>query len=144
MVVGAGIAGSALAYKLGQARGGWRTGAHHKARHKLTPLLPPACAQEGRRVLLLERDLVQPDRIVGELLQPGGYLKLKELGLQDCLDDIDAQLVHGYVLFKQGEQAQLNYPTESHGPDVAGRSFHNGRFVQRLRHRAAAAPGVSL
>ena len=95
-------------------------------------------------MLLLERDLVQPDRIVGELLQPGGYLKLKELGLQDCLDDIDAQLVHGYVLFKQGEQAQLNYPTESHGPDVAGRSFHNGRFVQRLRHRAAAAPGVSL
>ena len=95
-------------------------------------------------MLLLERDLVQPDRIVGELLQPGGYLKLKELGLQDCLDDIDAQLVHGYVLFKQGEQAQLNYPTESHGPDVAGRSFHNGRFVQRLRHRAAAARGVSL
>ena len=36
--------------------------------------------QEGRRILLLERDLSQPDRIVGELLQPGGYLKLKALG----------------------------------------------------------------
>lgn len=46
--------------------------------------------QEGRRVLLLERDLSQPDRIVGELLQPGGYLVLKKLGLEDCTDNIDA------------------------------------------------------
>lgn len=37
--------------------------------------------QSGRRVLVLERDLREPDRIVGELLQPGGYLKLQELGL---------------------------------------------------------------
>ncbi|PRQ18627.1 putative squalene monooxygenase [Rosa chinensis] len=28
--------------------------------------------------------LSEPDRIVGELLQPGGYLKLIELGLEDC------------------------------------------------------------
>lgn len=32
-------------------------------------------------MLVLERDLKEPDRIVGELLQPGGYLKLLELGL---------------------------------------------------------------
>ncbi|KAF9615873.1 hypothetical protein IFM89_026797 [Coptis chinensis] len=37
---------------------------------------------DGRRVLMIERDLSEPDRIVGELLQPGGYLKLIELGLQ--------------------------------------------------------------
>ena len=95
-------------------------------------------------MLLLERDLAQPDRIVGELLQPGGFLKLKELGLEDCVEEIDAQRVTGYVMFKQGEQAQLKYPTEGLGPDVAGRSFHNGRFVQRLRQRAASAPGVSV
>jgi squalene monooxygenase len=41
-------------------------------------------------VLLLERDLSQPDRIVGELLQPGGYLMLKKLGLEACTDNIDA------------------------------------------------------
>lgn len=46
--------------------------------------------QEGRRVLLLERDLTQPDRIVGELLQPGGYLVLKKLGLEECTENIDA------------------------------------------------------
>jgi hypothetical protein len=33
-------------------------------------------------VLVLERDLSEPDRIVGELLQPGGYLKLVDLGLE--------------------------------------------------------------
>ena len=49
--------------------------------------------QNGRRVLLLERDLSQPDRIVGELLQPGGYLMLKRLGLAHVLDNIDAQKV---------------------------------------------------
>lgn len=31
---------------------------------------------------MIERDLSEPDRIVGELLQPGGYLKLIELGLE--------------------------------------------------------------
>ena len=31
---------------------------------------------------VIERDLNEPDRIVGELLQPGGYLKLIELGLE--------------------------------------------------------------
>lgn len=38
--------------------------------------------QDGRRVHVIERDLSEPDRIVGELLQPGGYLKLIELGLE--------------------------------------------------------------
>ncbi|KAJ0101442.1 hypothetical protein Patl1_04853 [Pistacia atlantica] len=55
IIVGAGVAGSALAYTL---------------------------AKDGRRVHVIERDLTEPDRIVGELLQPGGYLKLIELGLE--------------------------------------------------------------
>ena len=50
-----------------------------------------ALLQAGRRVLLIERDLKQPDRIIGELLQPGGYLMLKKLGLAHCVDGIDAQ-----------------------------------------------------
>lgn len=33
-------------------------------------------------MLVIERDLTEPDRIVGELLQPGGYLKLIELGIE--------------------------------------------------------------
>jgi squalene monooxygenase len=55
VIVGAGVLGSAIAAVL---------------------------ARDGRRVTVVERDLVEPDRIVGELLQPGGYRALKKLGLQ--------------------------------------------------------------
>ena len=41
-----------------------------------------AFGSDGRKVLLLERDLSEPDRIVGELLQPGGIDSLKSLGLE--------------------------------------------------------------
>ena len=58
LVVGGGIAGAALAAFLG--------------RH-------------GRRVLVLERDLEAPERIVGELLQPGGVAAMKEMELESML-----------------------------------------------------------
>ncbi|CAA6653486.1 unnamed protein product [Spirodela intermedia] len=99
---------------------------------------------DGRRVRVIERDLSEPDRIVGELLQPGGYLKLVELGLEDCVEEIDAQRVFGYALFKDGKNTKLSYPLENFHSDVAGRSFHNGRFIQRMRGKAASIPNVSL
>ncbi|KAF0912634.1 hypothetical protein E2562_015308 [Oryza meyeriana var. granulata] len=117
IIVGAGVAGSALAYTLGK---------------------------DGRRVHVIERDLTEPDRIVGELLQPGGYLKLIELGLEDCVEEIDAQRVLGYALFKDGKNTKLSYPLEKFHSDVAGRSFHNGRFIQRMRQKAASLPNVQL
>lgn len=117
IVVGAGVAGAAFAYREGR---------------------------DGRRVLLLERDLSQPDRIIGELLQPGGYLKLKELGLQGCVEGIGAQKVKGYVMYKDGREAKIGYPTEGYPEDVAGRSFHHGRFIMRLRQAAAAQPSVTV
>ena len=39
-------------------------------------------SQDNRRVLLVERDWSVQDRIVGELMQPGGILRLKRMGLQ--------------------------------------------------------------
>ncbi|KAG4140532.1 hypothetical protein ERO13_D06G024000v2 [Gossypium hirsutum] len=117
IIVGAGVAGSALAHTLGK---------------------------DGRRVHVIERDLSEPDRIVGELLQPGGYLKLIELGLEDCVEEIDAQQVFGYALFKDGKRTRLSYPLENFHSDVSGRSFHNGRFIQRMREKAASLPNVRL
>ena len=38
--------------------------------------------QDGRRVHVIERDLAEPDTIVGEALQPRGCLNLFELGLE--------------------------------------------------------------
>ncbi|KAK2077122.1 hypothetical protein QBZ16_004756 [Prototheca wickerhamii] len=127
IVVGAGVAGAAFAYQQGQ---------------------------QGRRVLLLERDLAQPDRFVGELLQPGGVLALRRLGLGHAVEGIDAQAVYGYALFKEGRAAELCYPdpadfgtlvaagaaeqgehrgAEADRTSTPGVAFHNGRFVQRLR-----------
>ncbi|XP_007047610.2 PREDICTED: squalene epoxidase 3 isoform X1 [Theobroma cacao] len=117
IIVGAGVAGAALAYTLGK---------------------------DGRRVHVIERDLTEPDRIVGELLQPGGYLKLVELGLEDCVEEIDAQRVLGYALFKDERNTKLSYPLEKFHADVAGRSFHNGRFIQRMREKASTLPNVRL
>ncbi|XP_073119241.1 squalene monooxygenase SE1-like [Henckelia pumila] len=117
IIVGAGVAGAALACTF---------------------------AKEGRRVHVIERDLTEPDRIVGELLQPGGYLKLIELGLEDCVRDIDAQPVYGYALYKDGKGAKLSYPLEKFNSDVSGRSFHNGRFIQKMREKAATLPNVRL
>ena len=39
-------------------------------------------SRDGRKVTIIERDLSEPDRIVGEVLQPGGVLALKKLGLE--------------------------------------------------------------
>ncbi|CAN6455294.1 unnamed protein product [Victoria cruziana] len=117
IIVGAGVVGSALAYALGK---------------------------DGRRVHLIERDLSEPDRIVGELLQPGGYLKLVELGLGDCVQEIDAQHVFGYALFKDGKDTNISYPLEKYHVDVAGRSFHHGRFIRRLRMKASSLPNVQM
>ncbi|KAI3786269.1 hypothetical protein L1987_39830 [Smallanthus sonchifolius] len=117
IIVGAGVAGAALAYSLGK---------------------------DGRRILVIERDLGLQDRIVGELLQPGGYMKLIELGLEDCVENIDAQKVFGYALFMDGKSTKLAYPLEKFTRDVSGRSFHNGRFVQQMREKAATVPNVRL
>ncbi|KDP37619.1 hypothetical protein JCGZ_06962 [Jatropha curcas] len=117
IIVGAGVAGSALAYALGK---------------------------DGRQVHVIERDLNEPDRIVGELLQPGGYLKLIELGLDDCVEEIDAEQVFGYAIYKDGKSTKLSYPLQSFESNIAGRSFHNGRFIQRMREKAVTLPNVRL
>jgi squalene monooxygenase len=41
-----------------------------------------AFGNQGRSVILLERSLKEPDRIVGELLQPGGVNALEKLGMR--------------------------------------------------------------
>jgi 2-polyprenyl-6-methoxyphenol hydroxylase-like FAD-dependent oxidoreductase len=54
--------------------------------------------RDGRRVTIIERDLKEPDRIVGELLQPGGCKALSKLGLNgelylDCFVLIFLQFI---------------------------------------------------
>lgn len=131
VVVGAGVFGCAIAYAL---------------------------AQQGRSVLLLERWLKEPDRIVGELLQPGGVSALEKLGLGHCLEDIDAVVVKGYEVIYNGNAVTIPYPMDAgaaaeggfQGSETEkkkrpeGRSFHHGRFISQLRKACASQPNITI
>ena len=123
VVVGAGILGCALSVALGR---------------------------QGRSVILLEKSLKEPDRIVGELLQPGGVEALEKLGLRHCLEEIDAVTVKGYEVIYYGQEVEIPYPAEDEptakekGRRPEGRSFHHGRFIRRLRETAMLEPNVTV
>lgn len=153
VIVGAGTAGASAAVTLGR---------------------------QGRKVLLVEKCMHEQDRIVGELLQPGGLRALERLGLDICAKEgIDSVVVDGYAVIKaanapkvtqgadQPSGVMLYYPesdpeskAEFFGNGVTlksvadgdveynevprGRSFHNCRFVQRLREVALTEPNVRV
>ncbi|CAL3968066.1 hypothetical protein PZA11_006896 [Diplocarpon coronariae] len=131
VVVGAGVFGCAIAFAL---------------------------ARQGRSVLLLERWLKEPDRIVGELLQPGGVSALEKLGLAHCLEGIDAIPVHGYEVIYYGQGVNIPYPhnagatpvkgsqeyTNEKGGKPEGRAFHHGRFISQLRRACASQPNITI
>jgi squalene monooxygenase len=141
VVVGAGVFGCAVAYAL---------------------------ATQGRSVILLERWMQEPDRIVGELLQPGGVRALKRLGLEKCLEGIDAIPCHGYHVLYHSDEVIFPYPVVDDDGNVQpisnvakasasgesdkliqrrrpeGRSFHHGRFIMQLRKACGAHPNISI
>ncbi|KAI9206578.1 squalene epoxidase-domain-containing protein [Polychytrium aggregatum] len=101
-----------------------------------------ALGRDGRKVLLIERDWSEPDRIVGELLQPGGVKALKELGLDWTLDGIDGIIHDGYVVYQNPEDhVLLKYPTDRGVSQ--GIAFHHGKFIMNLRKAARQAPNVT-
>jgi len=112
----------------------------------------------------------EPDRIVGELLQPGGVAALQKLGLAQCLEGMDGIDTLGYVVIKsKDESVLLKYPKregddlvveklqESDSDDTKsegsvdpgngrhwGRSFHHGRFIMNLRKAAQQEKLVTI
>ncbi len=142
VVVGAGVLGCALAFAL---------------------------AEQGRSVLLLERWMREPDRIVGELMQPGGIASLRRLGLGDCVENIDAVPCYGYHVIYNSEDVVIPYPLVDGEGNVSmdayvgsedeqqkkqkrseggylpeGRSFHHGRFIMQLRRKCLAHPNITV
>lgn len=115
-IIGAGVAGGALAAYL---------------------------AKNGMRVSVIERNLSEQDRIVGELLQPGGVEQLRFMGLDHLIGGIDAAPVKGYALFKQDQHFNVNYPVET-GKEITGYGFRNGKFVQNIRAEILQSPNVKV
>jgi len=118
IIIGSGVLGSALAATIGR---------------------------DGRKVMVIERDLKEPDRIVGELLQPGGRRALEQLGLQDATEGIDAHTIQGYVLHDTLTHTQVHVPyPEDLGEGLSsGKAFHHGRFVMALRAAAQQQENVT-
>uniref|UniRef100_A0A671PA43 Squalene monooxygenase n=1 Tax=Sinocyclocheilus anshuiensis TaxID=1608454 RepID=A0A671PA43_9TELE len=99
IIVGAGVLGSSLSAVLGR---------------------------DGRKVIVIERSLREPDRIVSELLQPAGYRALKELNLESEFLFVFSVFIIPY----SQDQTQC------------GRAFHHRRFIMGLRRAALAEPNV--
>ena len=72
IIIGSGVAGSAMAASL---------------------------ARDGRQVVVIERDMKEPDRIVGELLQPGGCNALQKLQLGGEPCSINQSINHEQISF---------------------------------------------
>lgn len=58
VIIGAGVVGATMAIQFGK---------------------------QGRQVVVVERQMEAPDRIVGEFLQPGGYNMMKKLGVDGTI-----------------------------------------------------------
>lgn len=126
IVVGAGVAGVALATQLARA---------------------------GREVLLLDKHKDPPSTLSGELLQPGGVRVLRQLGLEEALEDIGAQPSYGFVVVDGADEAHLPYPdgpplsqasaADQHPQEATlGFAFHHRRFVEKLRSISSREPGI--
>ena len=55
-----------------------------------------------------------------------------------------AMQVYGYCIIKNGQEAKIKYPKDGVVGEVSGRSFHNGRFVQKLRQAASQLANVTV
>lgn len=115
-IVGAGIAGTVMAILLGR---------------------------QGKKVLIVEKTFSDQDRIVGELLQPGGVALLEKMGLGDALNEVEAQTIVGYGIFFGEERFHLPYlSNEEHITN--GRGFRYEKLLEALRNTASKMDTVTV
>lgn len=141
IIVGCGTAGASLAYSLGN---------------------------QGKKVIVIEKELKMLPKFIGELMQPGGMRALRSMGLEECAlpggpSDLSENIpMQGYALYsgRRQEYTMLPYPKgipngflESFGiKDVAedkaqrpiGHGMHNSPFVERLRRKMRSQENVTL
>ncbi|KAJ1961709.1 Squalene epoxidase [Dipsacomyces acuminosporus] len=122
VVIGAGPVGAALAFKL-------------------------AKDDPKRQILLVEKNWSEPDRIVGELMQPSGCQALERIGLPNVFSGINGVPVHGYYVAYKGGHIYIPYlPRDESNPDSTrfkGVSFHHGGLVMNLRAACKSRPNIT-
>ena len=101
-----------------------------------------ASQPNSTRILVIERDLVEPDRIIGELMQPGGIQALKQMKLEYLLEGIDAQEVNGYNLIYGNERFTIRYNDIQEG--ITGMGLRNGKFLTNIREDLKSRDNITL
>lgn len=101
-----------------------------------------ASQDSSKKILVIERDLTEPDRIVGELMQPGGVETLKELNLSHLLEGIDAQPVVGYKLLNGERTFKIDYKDVNQ--ELCGIGLRNGKFLTNIREDLRKRENVTL
>lgn len=94
------------------------------------------------KVALLDLNFEERDRIVGELMQPGGVFILNQLGIGDVLDNIDACEIKGYAIFNKEDEIVMNYDDDPSFGGVKGRGLNNGKFIQALRRKSIGKENI--
>eukprot|EP00042_Codosiga_hollandica_P036313 m.276052 g.276052 ORF g.276052 m.276052 type:complete len:481 (+) comp54858_c0_seq11:710-2152(+) len=105
--------------------------------------LATTLARMGKKVIVLERSMDEPDRIVGELMQPGGLQAMSNLGLMDALTGTDMVDVFGYMVHREGQTVKLTHPLVD-GRQPKGSSFVHGRLISGLRRVMLREPNVTV
>ncbi|XP_072050157.1 squalene monooxygenase-like [Amphiura filiformis] len=95
VIIGAGITGASLAAVLGK---------------------------NGRRVVVIERDMSPPNTFRGEALQPGGLKALQDMGLNEVIKDFEGMPYAGIIAFdyETGLKTKMTY-----SKDQGGMSTHH-------------------
>ncbi|MCB9222611.1 MAG: FAD-dependent monooxygenase [Crocinitomicaceae bacterium] len=101
-----------------------------------------ASQESNRKILVIERDLTEPDRIIGELMQPGGMQALKAMNLQHLVDNIDAHEVDGYKLIKGDEAFTIFYSEVE--KNIKGVGLRNGKFLTNIREELKKHDNIDL
>ena len=102
-----------------------------------------AAAQRAElNILVVERDLTEQERIIGELMQPDGLIALNKLGLKHLTENIDAQKVEGYKLIKKDKEFSIKYAEVD--PTISGLGLRNGKFLLNIQNELSARPNITL
>jgi len=101
-----------------------------------------ASQPSDKKILVIERDLTEPDRIIGELMQPGGVKSLSDLNLSHLLEGIDGQPVEGYKLINGDQTFTIFYDEVE--TDMKGIGLRNGKFLTNIRKELSARENITL
>ncbi|ODV96889.1 hypothetical protein PACTADRAFT_38764 [Pachysolen tannophilus NRRL Y-2460] len=96
------------------------------------PCIATQLARQGKKVLIVERDWSEPNRIVGELMQPSGLMALKNLGMLSVINDIEAIPVFGYYIGFFNQNLKLKYPFKNDAIGSYDDNVETVSLVQQL------------